>query len=266
MHTLVQAKGRSAWQIQVQVIKALMHREVATRFGKYKLGFIWMLVEPLLSVIVIGVIIGGLVGRTVPEIPYAFFLLNGRLLLQLFTGSLRTGVKTVGSNQGLMAYKTVRPLDPFIARFLFQFITTSFSFVLFCIIGAWCGVELSVYYFHMLLISGMITWLFGCGMGLIFGVAAAHFNEVEKVVIVLQTPLLFVSAVLMPLSAMPAQVQDILIYNPLVHTIEQSRKALFPFYDSAGTGLIYPFCIALIALAVGLIVFQLNRNFLSMRG
>lgn len=250
---------------QVHVIRALFHREIATRFGKYKLGFLWMIIEPLISTLAIGLIIGGIAGRTVPDIPYVFFFLNGRLLLQVFKASLNAGVSTVGSNQGLLVYRTVRPLDPFIARFLFQFLTTSMSFVLFCLVGMWIGIELSLMNLHILLISAVTTWLLGCGMGLIFGVAAAYFNEVEKVVMVIQAPLLFISAVIIPYVALPSQLQGILYYNPLVHTIEQSRKSLFPFYEVGDTGLFYPVAVALVCLAVGLIVFKINENFLSMR-
>ncbi len=44
------------------VIQALLQREVITRFGQYKLGIFWMLFEPLLAVIMIGVIIGPIAG------------------------------------------------------------------------------------------------------------------------------------------------------------------------------------------------------------
>ena len=79
---------RSAWASQILVIKALFHREVITRFGEYQLGFVWMLLEPLLSVLIIGFLIGSFGGRAVPEIPYPFFVLNGKLLLNLFTGRI----------------------------------------------------------------------------------------------------------------------------------------------------------------------------------
>ncbi|WP_411827570.1 ABC transporter permease [Luteolibacter sp. AS25] len=265
MAELIQIRVRSAWKTQILVITALLQREVATRFGKYKLSFVWMLVEPLISTIMLGLVIGGIVGKTVPEIPYAFFLLNGRILLQMFSGSLNVGVRTISSNQGLLVYKTVKPLDPFLARFIFQLLTTSFSFILFCCVSMWLGVEFSLAQLHMLLGAAVITWLSGCGMGLVFGVAAAYFKEVEKVVMLIQSPLMFISAVLAPITVLPQAAQEILLYNPLVHTIEQSRKAIFPFYNAGDTNLLYPFCIAITLLAVGLIVFQLNRNFLSQR-
>jgi capsular polysaccharide transport system permease protein len=247
------------------VINALLHREIATRFGDYRLGFFWMLLEPLLSVIVIGVIIGGVLGRTVPEIPYAFFLLNGRLLLKLFVQPMNSGINAVGANQGLLVYPSVKPLDTFIARFVYELITIFFSFTLFCSIGMLLGIELSFADIDTLLECYLVTWIMGCGCGLIFGVASAHVREVEKVARVLQSPLLFVSAVLAPVSALPGDVQKLLLMNPLVHPIELSRKALFPHYHAEGAEMMYPWIVAIILLALGLTLFHSNRNLITQR-
>ena len=263
MPTPIPIPRRSPWMSQILVVNALLKREFLTRFGEYRLGFFWMLFEPLLGVVVIGLLIGSLAGRTVPEIPYPFFLLNGMLIMKLFTGPLNTGINAVGANQGLLVYPSVKPLDTFIARFLYELITTIFSFLLFCAIAMWIGVQLSFASLDVLLACYLITWFTGCGMGLILGVAAAHFNEVEKLVMIVQRPLMFVSAVLLPLSALPESGQQMLLINPLVHTIELARHSLFPFYGVEGPNLAYPTAVAIIVLSVGLTLFHGNRNHLS---
>lgn len=256
----------SPWVTQVRVIRALLIREVTTRFGKYRLGFFWMLFEPLLGVIVVGLVIAPFAHRTVPEIPYAFFLLNGFLLLKLFTGPMTAGVNAINANQGLLVYPSVRPLDPLLARFLFDLITIMFSFSLFCVIGMWMGISLSLDRLHIILAAYLITWLCGCGIGLLFGVASAYFNEMEKIVPVFQRMLLFISAVMFPTSILPRSTRDILMYNPLVHTIELSRNALFPTYSAGSANLVYPSVFGIIVFAIGITYFHNNRNSLSNPG
>jgi len=254
---------RSPWLTQLLVLNALLRREVSTRFGEYKLGFFWMLFEPLLGVVVIGVLIGSLAGRSVPQIPYPFFLLNGMLLIRLFTGPLNTGINAIGSNQGLLVYPSVRPLDTFLARFLFELLTTFFSFGLFCIAGMWYGVDLSLARLDVVLASYLLVWLNGCG--LIFGVASSYHSEVDKVMLILQRPLLFVSAVLFPLTGMPASAQKMLLWNPVVHGIELSRNALFPHYPPGDSNLLYPAVTAIITVSLGLTFFHGARHHLSQR-
>ena len=254
---------RSPWVNQILVIRALLHREVATRFGEYRLGFFWMLFEPILGVIIVGVLIGSLGARAVPEIPYPFFVLNGMLLMGLLTGPFSAGVNAINSNRGLLVYPSVRPLDTFIARFIFELLEAVFSFVLFCIISSWIGVNISLANLDLLAACFILTWLTGCGLGLIFGVSAAYFKEAEKIVMVLQRPLLFISAVLFPLAAMPSHIQQYLLYNPIVHTIELSRKALFPYYHTDGVNLYYPFIVSVVTMAIGITLFHINRQFLT---
>lgn len=265
MHPPITIPKRSPWTCQVLVLRALLNRVVITRFGKYRLGFVWMLLEPLLGTIMVGLLIGSIAQRTVPEIPYPFFLLQGFLLLKLFTSPMKSGMNAVGANQGLLVYPTVKPLDPIIARYLFDLLTVLFSMSLFVVVGMWVGVTVSLANLHVLLYCYLLTWLTGSGFGLLFGVAVAHYKEFEKVVSVVQRPLVFVSAVLFPLSAAPPSTQKYLLYNPLVHAIELSRNALFPHYDATVVNLTYPTIFSIITLAFGLVLFQNNRNFLSQR-
>ena len=253
----------SQWVSQILVIGALLRREIATRFGTYHLGFFWMLFEPLLSVIVLGLIIGTITSRSVKDIPYAFFLLNGLMQLNLFRAAWSCGLNAAGANQGLLVYSSVNALDPFIARFLYQLLTTVFSVIVFCVIGIWMGVELSLVNLHIVLAAYLLSWLCGCGLGLIFGVANFHNNELQKLVPVLQRPLLVISCVLTPCSTLPPIARKFLLYNPLVHTIELSRKALFPYYSIPELDLAYPAASAIVLLCLGLTLYRNNRNTLS---
>jgi capsular polysaccharide transport system permease protein len=257
--------SHSPWKIQILVIRALLIREITTRFGKYRLGFFWMLIEPILGVIVIGLIIAPIAERTVPEIPYAFFLLNGMLLLQLFNSSMNLGADAINSSQGLLIYPSVQIIDPILARFIYGLVTIMFSFSLFCVISMWLGVNLSLNNLHIILFAYLITWIFGCGFGLIFGIACVYYRELEKIIKVIQRPLLFVSGVLHPTNVLPTESRELIFYNPLVHTIELSRNALFPFYRVDGANLIYPGICAIVIFAIGITYFRNNRNLLNER-
>jgi capsular polysaccharide transport system permease protein len=261
----IRIRGQSAWRSQILVTKALFKRELVTRFGKYKLGALWMLIDPLLSVIVLGLILGPILGRSSGNIPYAFFLLCGFMLLKLLTGPMSAGTGAIKSNQGLLIFKQVQPLDPFISRYAFELFTTIFAFVTFCFVGSWLGIEISASYLGGVAICFLATWLIGCGLGIALGVACIKFKELEKIQGYLQRPLLFVSAVLYPIERLPAEYAKYLLYNPLVHTIEYTRMCLFPGYDATGVSLAYPCIFALVSLALGMMVYRNNRHFLAQR-
>jgi len=157
-------KKYSALQTQFFVIKALFKRQMITRFGKYKLGAIWMLLDPLFSVIVLGIILGPLIGRSSGTIPYSFFLLCGFMLLRLITGPIKVSNQAISSNAGLLVFRQVQPLDVFVSRYLFEICSTGLAFFIFCIIGAWVGIGISVQHVFSLILCLLITWLLGCGL------------------------------------------------------------------------------------------------------
>jgi len=142
---MIRIKQHSAFQTQLYVIKALLKREIVTRFGKYKLGILWMFVDPLMSVIVLGLLLGPLIGRSSGEIPYAFFLLCGFMMLKSVTGPLNMGIGAISSNKGLLVFKQVQPLDPFITRFIgersrknTEIHPTTFDFYFMCSVSFKC--------------------------------------------------------------------------------------------------------------------------------
>ena len=261
----IKIREQSAWQTQLLVTTALLKREMVTRFGKYKLGAVWFFVDPLLSVLFIGLVLGPFLGRSVGEIPYAFFLLCGFMLLRMFTGTLDAGVSAISSNRGLLVFKNVQPLDPFIARFLFQLFMTSTVTIVFCIIAYWIGIRISLEKFPEIVACVLLTWIAGCGIGVLLGVACEKNTEMTKIARYLQRPLLWISCVLHPLDKVPPEYTQYLLYNPLAHTIEYMRMCLFPSYVAQGVNLYYPGAFALCSITLGIMTYRNNRLFLMQR-
>jgi capsular polysaccharide transport system permease protein len=256
---------RSPWTNQRLVLGALLHREAVTRFGEYKLGIMWMLVEPLISVIVLGLLLGPIIGRTAQDMPYPFFLLHGFVLLQTFSGPLGAGMKAIDANSGLLVFPKVQPLDLLLARFLFELVSSVLSFTAFCLLGEWFGIRLSLDNLHVLLACFLLTWLMGCGFGLMCCVGTAHYPAVEKIVAFVKRPLMFVSCVLYPYFSLPDEARLALSYNPLSHCIELSRSSLFPFYHTGDLNLWYPTLCSIVIFSFGICFFHNHRHFLTQR-
>ena len=64
-------------------------------------------------------------------------------------------------------------------------------------------------------------------------------------------------------SRLPHVAQKVLFFNPVVHTVELCRQALFPFYTVKGANLAYPSVFAIVVLSIGLMLFRNHRNHLA---
>src|SRR5690606_21669212 len=89
------------------VIYALLLRELSSRFGKSRGGFLWVLIEPMAHLIVPVVIIGFIRQRIVPGVEYPVFLVYGFLPFLLFKAICLQIVNGVNSARGLLSYRQV---------------------------------------------------------------------------------------------------------------------------------------------------------------
>jgi len=263
---LIKVKKSSPTLVFINVIKALLIREAKTKLGKSHLGILWILLEPLATAIFMGILLSPLLGRTSGEIPYAFFLLSGFIIMKCLTGPMGSSLKAIESNQGLLIFRQVEPIDPFIARFIFELMINSVAFTLFCVIGAWVGIPLSASHLFEVAYCFLVMSLIGFGLGLFLGVHVLQYKEIEKIFSYVTRPLVFMSCVFYPLSTIPIQYQPYLLYNPIVHGAEYVRQSLFPsLYEVPQVNLVYPSLFALGALTLGFITYRNNYHFLKQR-
>lgn len=65
--------------MQLAAIHALYMREVLTRFGHYRLGYIWAILEPGMLIFLKTVFFTAIFGRVIAGMSYGLFLVNGIL-------------------------------------------------------------------------------------------------------------------------------------------------------------------------------------------
>lgn len=254
---------RTPGQVFRSVVFALIVRELKTRFGKWRLGYAWAILEPLLFITMFTVIIVFLRGRS-PwfGIPVPVFMGIGLLLLFFFRGLTVQSTGAVASNASLFGYRQVKPFDTLVARLILELLLFLGTIVMLCWIGVWFfGYDLVPYDpVRTLEVLAILVWL-SFGFGLMFAVFGALMPELAKVVpLALNRPLLFLSCVMYPLVAVPENLQPLLLWNPLAHIIEQARLSFVPGYPAHQTNLLYPIQVAVVANAFGMLLYTAKRH------
>src|SRR5690606_21073089 len=109
-------KPRGGLAVMQASIRALILRELQTRFGQYRLGYVWVFLEPLLTIGILVLLFGTIRERAAPGIDYLVFLINGMIPFFMFRTGVTLGMSAVESNKGLFSYRAVNPIDALIAR------------------------------------------------------------------------------------------------------------------------------------------------------
>lgn len=92
--------ARSGFEVQKVTVEALFLREIRTRFGKFRLGYLWAILEPSAHLLILLGIFGYIMHRTMPDISFPVFLLNGLIPFFIFSSISKRSVSAIEANFG----------------------------------------------------------------------------------------------------------------------------------------------------------------------
>ena len=110
--------------LQSRVIKALVMREIHTRYGRENIGFLWIIGEPILFCG--GVTILWTLIRPAHEhgLPVTAFVITGYVPLTMWRHCVGRAVKAFESNGSLLFHRQVTPLDIITSRCILEVVGT----------------------------------------------------------------------------------------------------------------------------------------------
>ncbi|TCW51812.1 capsular polysaccharide transport system permease protein [Phytobacter diazotrophicus] len=251
---------RSGLEVQQAAVKALFLREIKTRFGKYRLGYFWAVLEPAAHLLVLMVIFGFIMHRTMPDISFPVFLLNGIIPYFIFTNITNRSIGAIEANLGLFNYRPVKPIDTIIARASLETLIYAAVYLMLMAIVWVLGEEYSVTNILILVFSWFLLIIFSCGLGLVFMVLGKTFPELAKFLPIVLKPLYFISCIMFPIHSVPKGYWHYLLWNPIVHAIELSRESVVAGYLTDGVSLGYLALSAIIMLFIGLALYRTREE------
>ena len=115
--------------IQIRVISALMIRELSTRFGRENIGFLWVMVEPLMFALLVSVIWRAWRGPEEYGIDIVAFVVTGYIPLTFFRHAIARSVGSLKVNASLMYHRQIKILDLVLTRFLIEMLGSMMGYV-----------------------------------------------------------------------------------------------------------------------------------------
>lgn len=248
--------ARSGLEVQQAVIKALFMREIKTRFGKYRLGYLWAVLEPAAHLMVMVGIFGYVMHKTMPDISFPVFLINGKIPYFIFSNITNRCINAIEANQGLFNYRPVKPIDTVISRALLETVIYSLVYIVLMLILWIMREDFEVHNIALLIYVWALLVVLSCGIGLVFMTISRLSPEIEKFLPILIKPLYFLSCIMFPLHSIPKQYWVYILWNPIVHVVEFSREAVVSDYYSDGISLNYLSISTIVIFYIGLVCYR----------
>lgn len=213
--------------IQIRVIRALMMREIITRFGRENLGVLWLFGEPMVFTIAVATLWKALGAHQNSSIPIEAFAITGYSSVLMWRNTASRCNSALSQNKTLLFHRNVRVLDVMLTRILLEMAgaTASFAVLTMAYIG-FGQIQPPVDLLKVVAGWMMLAW-FGAGLGLTLGSASAYSELVDRVWHPLSYVLFPLSGAAFMVDWLPTASQKYVLLLPMVHGVEYVREGFF---------------------------------------
>lgn len=235
----------------------LVRKGIKLKYRRSYLGVVWSMIEPLLTMIVLTIVFGTLLGHHEKSFPV--YILSGRLMYTLFSLSTTSALKSIRQNEAMI--KKV-----YVPKYLYPMANIVFNYILFLIslvvLGA-VSMVLGVYptvRTLLAIIPLLNLFLLSVGVGLILATIGVFFRDMEYLWNVGLMLVMYTCAIFYyPDKILSSNVSWILNYNPLFCVITNFRNCIFGQAMDLGM-LCYSMVFALACILFGSIVFDKKQD------
>lgn len=257
------AEFLQAAKVQVRVIKALILREMITRFGRHNIGFLWMFVEPMMFSIGITILWTYIGGHAKGTIPVAGFALTGYSAIVAWRNSVGRTSSSIKANKALLYHRVVTIFDIAISRALLEWAAVTVSFVTLTIVFT----ELGLMNLPVDPLQAVIAWVLLGWFVIAAGLIAVYLDERSEIFervwhVTMYLTLPFTGAFTM-VSWLPEAAQTILLYSPMVNAVEMLREGYFGSGINAKYSISYLLTCNLVLTGAALLLLQRVKKIIT---
>lgn len=234
----------------------MTEKEIKARYKRAVFGFLWLFLNPLLQMAVIGFVFSFFI-----KIPnYFLFLFSGLLVWTFFSSTTSKAASSIVYERSLLQ-KAKFPIEAIpVSIVLSSFIHMIISFAIFFLILIALG---NLVFPEVLLVIPAILWIlvFTIGLSLLFASLTVYFRDVSFFVQTLLTLWFYATPVLYSIKIMPQALYPLFLLNPLTSIFELLHMSLLQQgsldFNIIISNLLFSFLIVL----AGLIVFNKQHKF-----
>jgi len=242
----------SGWKIQRRVIQALMLRELVTRFGRENIGFLWMMVEPLLFAVLVGLVWRFMHGPEEHGVSVVAFVATGYIPITLFRHILGRAIRVFSVNGSLLYHRQIKILDLLLVRFVIEFIGSMMAYLFIGVILIILGEFPIPADFGKLFLGWILYSWFSLSLVLILAPLSEWSDVLEKLVPVTVYVMIPVSGTFSMVSWLTPDAQRAVLYSPFVHAMELMREGVFGTVIHAQYDISVPIGASLVLTLIGL--------------
>jgi len=208
---------RELWHFR-ELLARLTWRDITVRYKQTSIGIAWAILQPLLTMVVFTLVFGYVGGFQSKDLQYQVFSYSALLPWFYFASAVTLSSASLVSNRGLVTKvyfpRVILPL----ATVTVPVVDFLFASVVLVPLMVWYDISPSpaIVLAPLFLLMAFMTAL---GVGLFFSAVTVRYRDVTYAIPFLMQSWMFVSGVILPISAFPEYAQWLLALNPMTAVI-----------------------------------------------
>jgi len=208
-------------------------KEIKSKYKNTTLGFLWIFINPLSQMLVMGIIFGFFIPVEIDN--YFLFLFTGLLPWNFFSHSILQSTPSIVEERDLVKKSNLNREVIVLSRVLsnmFHFLMSLFLLLIFLVISqliadpsVW---HLAQYVFGFLRLIPYLIWIlvFTSGLALLFSAVNVRFRDLNFIVNAIVPLWFYATPITYSLNLLPSNLTTILSFNPITPIIEGFQSVL----------------------------------------
>lgn len=230
-HTVIVPKKWNIFGIKdvlnrLELLWMFVWRDIKIRYKQTVLGILWVVFQPLVTMLIITVFFGMVIRVPSSGLPYPVFFLSAYVMWVLFyDGVLRTHTEIVKNSAIITKVYFPRIIIP-IAGVIAPVVDFLIAVIILAGLMIFYGMSLIS---NVVIIPLLMVWSMSLSFGIGAFVSAIHvkWRDIQYAVSFLTMTLMYASPIIYPSSMVPEQYLYLYYMNPLAWIVDGMRYALF---------------------------------------
>lgn len=236
----------------------LVKKGIKLKYRNSYLGIIWSLLEPLLTMIVLTIVFGTLLGKS-DDPTFPVYVLCGRLLYTFYSNASKAALTSIRKNSSMIKKVYVPKYIYTLSSVLFNFVIFLISLIVLVAVGVVLGTRPTLYLLQAPFVLFALL-LFAVGTGFVLATWGVFFRDLEHLWSVALMLIMYTCAIFYPAERLlKSGWYWILKWNPLFCLIECFRSAVFGELINMQY-FVYAVAFSLVSLVIGLIMFYKKQD------
>lgn len=238
-------------------LNELIKGNIKRKFSGNYLWIIWYVVSPLAVTGLMSALFSKMQGLAVEH--YPVYYLTGHIVLFMFASIVTQCIGAIGDNRRLFA-DTRLPRNIFVvAKVLSGVILAAFSLVSYPVLMVAYDIKPTIKMLVCLPVIVLVI-LFSAGVGCIFSVLSVFLRNIKYVVQIIMAVAFLASAVFYPAESLPANISEVVEYNPIYLAAKAIRGAVLQGSLPEMSVWVKLGLMAVVAVIAGIIVFAAGQK------